>query len=285
MSPMKSYIIPLSVVPHTGRHRLPIMPPISSSTYTDELRSPVSPAYDLPSMPPPPLTGTTSPLMADAGEAEFVDGRLLQTQQQGLHSSKASSERGKTRLPPNDFSSHILRSHNRLKTIQRRPQTRKPVKPTKLAPEADDHPKRIQDLERCIALIEVKLGMSTFASPSQLGRVYQSHIGRQTYDLAFPLSPYANSNPSLRLPAIREVAPDRANLHMRKAPNKHQSRRCIEGRSSKMLSLSDMCTPPDEFHAAKTPKETRIKKENSCKPAKICVKDTRSTRDHPIVVE
>ncbi|KAI7911918.1 hypothetical protein M0657_010700 [Pyricularia oryzae] len=270
MSPMKSYINPLSVVPHTGRHRLPIMPPISSSTYTDELRSPVSPAYDLPSMPPPPLTGTTSPLMAD---------------QQGLHSSKASSERGKTRLPPNDFSSHILRSHNRLKTIQRRPQTRKPVKPTKLAPEADDHPKRIQDLERCIALIEVKLGMSTFASPSQLGRVYQSHIGRQTYDLAFPLSPYPNSNPSLRLPAIREVAPDRANLHMRKAPNKHQSRRCIEGRSSKMLSLSDMCTPPDEFHAAKTPKETRIKKENSCKPAKICVKDTRSTRDHPIVVE
>ncbi|KAI6628259.1 hypothetical protein MCOR07_001488 [Pyricularia oryzae] len=86
------------------------MPPISSSTYTGELRSPVSPAYDLPSMPRSPLTGTTSPLMADAGEAEFVDGRLLQTQQQGLHSSKASSERGKTRLPPNDFSSHILRS-------------------------------------------------------------------------------------------------------------------------------------------------------------------------------
>uniref|UniRef100_L7IXS5 Uncharacterized protein n=1 Tax=Pyricularia oryzae (strain P131) TaxID=1143193 RepID=L7IXS5_PYRO1 len=202
MPSMKSHLNPLSIVPDTGGHRLP-MPLMTSSTYTDEFRSPV-----------------------DAGKAEFIDGRLLQGQQQGLHSLIASSERGTARFPPNDLNRNIPKSHNRLKTIQRR---------------ADDKAKRIQELEKRMALLEVKLGMS-----------YQSYIGRQTHDLAFSLSPYANASQSLRLPVIREVAPNRADLLMRKAPNKHQSRSCIEGRRSKMLSLSDMCTPPDEFHAAKT---------------------------------
>lgn len=52
-----------------------------------------------------------------------------------------------------------------------------------------------------------------------------------------------------------------------------------------MLNLSDICTPPNKFYAATTPKEIRVKKENNCKPAKICVKDIRNTQDHPIVIE
>ncbi|KAI7911194.1 hypothetical protein M0657_011066 [Pyricularia oryzae] len=235
MPSMKSYFNPLSIVPDTGRHRLP-MPLMTSSTYTDEFRS-----------------------LTDAGKAEFINGRLLQGQQQGFHSLIAGSERGTARFPPNDLTRNIPKSYNRLKTIQRR---------------ADDKTKRIQKLEKRIALLELKLGIS-----------YQSHIRRQTHGPAFSLSPYENESQSIRLPAIREAAPNRADLPMRKAPNKHQSRSCIEGRRSKMLSLSDMCTPPDEFHAAKTRKETRVKKEDICKPAKTCVEDTGSTRDHPIVVE
>ncbi|TLD31356.1 hypothetical protein PspLS_02735 [Pyricularia sp. CBS 133598] len=62
MLPMKSLLNPLSVVPHTGRPRHPIMPPTPSSTYTDELPSPVSPDYGFLSMPTPPRssTGATS---------------------------------------------------------------------------------------------------------------------------------------------------------------------------------------------------------------------------------
>lgn len=78
MPTMKSHFNPLSIIPDTGHNRLP-MPLMSSSTYTDEFRSP-----------------------AEAVKAEFLDGRLLQGQQQGLHSLIAGSERGTVRFPPND---------------------------------------------------------------------------------------------------------------------------------------------------------------------------------------
>lgn len=64
MLPMKSLLNPLSVVPHAGRPRHTIMPPTPSSTYTDELPSPVSPDYGLLSMPTPPRSSTgAAPLL------------------------------------------------------------------------------------------------------------------------------------------------------------------------------------------------------------------------------
>lgn len=54
-------------------------PDISSLTYIDELRSPVSPNYDLPSMPHPPSTVTTSLLkMEHRARKLFLSNTLLQ---------------------------------------------------------------------------------------------------------------------------------------------------------------------------------------------------------------
>ncbi|TLS31054.1 hypothetical protein PpBr36_03002 [Pyricularia pennisetigena] len=63
MLPMKSLLNPLSVAPHPGCPQPPVMPPTPSSTYTDELPSPVSPDHGLPSMPSPPRSSTRATSM------------------------------------------------------------------------------------------------------------------------------------------------------------------------------------------------------------------------------